>query len=182
MNMKVGLFAVGFLIICGFVLISQWKYVPEKADIKFKVYTKKNEVEAEGVLTGLKGVVQFDSSNLKEAQITASVDVKTINSGIEMRDESLRSADFFDANKYPQISFTSTSITKEKENYMTKGTLKIKSISKEIMIPFKFIKETDETACFQGTFFINRLEYKVGSLGDGIGEKIEIQLVIPIKK
>jgi polyisoprenoid-binding protein YceI len=182
MNTKTGIFALIFFVICGFVLMSQWKYVPEEADIKFKVYTKKNDVEAERVLTGLKGAVSFDSSNLKEAHISASVDVKTINSGIEMRDESLRSADFFDATKYPQISFTSTSITKEKNLYMAKGTLKIKNISKEITIPFQFVKETEETACFQGTFFINRLDYKVGSQGDGVGEKVEIQLVIPVKK
>jgi polyisoprenoid-binding protein YceI len=173
---------IGIGILLGYIVTDQWKFVPDKAAVKFVIYNDKNETEAEGVLTGLKGGATFDSTKLAAASINASVDAKTINSGIELRDESLRSADFFEVEKYPSISFISEEITKEGNTYFAKGQLTIKDVSKRINIPFYINKEGNTKMILIGKFTINRLDFNVGTNGDGVGNKVELQLTIPVEK
>jgi polyisoprenoid-binding protein YceI len=169
----ISLFATAFL-------ITQWKYIPKDAKVKFTVY-EKTGVE-EGVFTGLEGEVNFDENNLKSASVKASIDVATVNSGVEMRDESLRSADFFEVKTYPKIEFISTEIIKNDTGYCAKGNLKAKAVVKPIEIPFTFTKTSDSTAIFKGSFIINRYDYKIGAKGDGVGSKVKIDLEIPVKQ
>ncbi len=163
-------------------MCTQWKYVPKDAKVKFVVYNDKNENEAEGVLTGLTGNVCFNDTTKLPSSIIATIATKTINSGVEMRDQSLISADFFDVVKYPTINFTSTNITKLNDSLVATGILQIKDIKKEIQI--KFIKQdiTATNACLIGSFNINRMQYNVGTKGDGIGNNVKIDLNITIKK
>ncbi len=73
--------------------------------------------------------------NLTEAEIEAAIDIKGIDTGISDRDNHLRSADFFDAEKFPQIKFKSTKVEKvNDEKYKLIGDLTIKNITK----PFEF--------------------------------------------
>jgi polyisoprenoid-binding protein YceI len=160
--------------------IAQWKYIPKDAKVKFTLY-EKNGVE-EGVFTGLAGEVNFDENDLKNSTIKASIDAATVNSGIDMRDESLRSADFFEVKKYPKIEFISTEIIKNDTGYCAKGTLQAKATMKPIEIPFSFKKTGDSTAIFKGYFIINRYDYAIGKKGDGIGNKVRIDLEIPVKQ
>jgi polyisoprenoid-binding protein YceI len=169
----IGLFTTVFF-------MAKWKYIPKDAKVKFTVY-EKSGVE-EGVFTGLEGDVNFDEKELKNAFIKASIDVVTVNSGDEMRDASLRSADFFEVKKYPKIEFISTEIIKNDSGYCAKGNLKAKAVVKPIEIPFTFTKTSDSTALFKGSFIINRYDYKIGAKGDGVGSKVKIDLEIPVKQ
>ncbi|MFC3159382.1 YceI family protein [Chryseobacterium arachidis] len=85
-----------------------------------------------------KGVI--NGNTLDKAELSFNVDVTTINTGVEMRDKHLKSADFFfDAEKFPKMNFVTGSITKEKNNtYILKGKLTIKDVTKEISVPVTF--------------------------------------------
>jgi polyisoprenoid-binding protein YceI len=161
---------------------TQWKYVPNQASVKFAVYTDKKEIEAEGVLTGLQGYVCVNDVTNEPDTITAIIDVKTINSGISLRDESLRSSDFFDATKYPTIIFKSEKINKVNDSFMAKGFLQIKNIKKEVSILFTIQTLSTTEKCLIGNFIIDRMQYGVGTTGDGIGNKVKIDLIVPIRK
>ncbi len=176
--MKLVVLLLSFIGVSFFV--TQWKYIPKDAKVKFTVYEKKG-VE-EGVFTGLEGSVNFDGNDLKNSAIKASIDVATVNSGVEMRDESLRSADFFEVKKYPKIEFSSTEIIKNDTGYCAKGNLNAKGVTKTIEIPFTFVKTSDSAAVFKGSFIINRYDYKIGAKGDGVGSKVKIDLEIPVKQ
>ncbi len=175
------LFTIFSLLLLSFTfVITQWKYIPADAKVKFTLYEKKG-VE-EGVFTGLEGVVKFDEKDLINSSILAIINVATINSGVEMRDESLRSKDFFEIKKYPNIKFQSNGITKTSTGFIAKGKLSAKKITKDILLPFTFTSTSDSTAVFKGTFTINRLDYGIGSKTDGVGTKVKIELEIPVKK
>jgi polyisoprenoid-binding protein YceI len=160
--------------------VTQWKYVPENASVKFLLQEEKG-VET-GVFTGLEGTVVFDEKDLSHTVIEASVKVNTVNTGVELRDESIRSTDFFDAKKYPLIKFRSTSVVKKDSGFCALGVLTIKSVSKPQEIVFQFKKQSDSTAVFKGNFTINRYDFTVGAKNDGVGNMVTIELDIPVKK
>ncbi|HFE65562.1 MAG TPA: polyisoprenoid-binding protein, partial [Caldithrix sp.] len=79
----------------------------------------------------------FDENNLDASSLTATIQVASINTGNEKRDTHLRSPDFFDARKYPVITFVSNKIEKAADGYLAHGPLTMKGITREITIPFK---------------------------------------------
>lgn len=176
-----------FLTLCGvsFLLsftgffFSQWKIIPANAKVKF--FVKEGQGYEEGVFTGIKGDIQFDPAQPDKAVIAATIDVKTINTGIEMRDESLRSKDFFETDKYPHITFKSTVVSRTDTGFVAKGKLTIKKTSRDILLPFTF-STSDTGAVFKGGFIMNRHDYGVGSKGDGVGSEIRVELEIPVAK
>lgn len=170
-----------FLVSFTGIYLTQWKYIPEKAQVKFFVIEPKGE-EA-GVFAGIAGNVNFDPETPEKGSITAEIDVKTINTGMEMRDESLRSKDFFEVEKYPKLRFVSETIAKTDSGYLATGKLTIKKVTKTRQIPFTFTPATATSeAVFKGIFMIDRYEFGVGAKNDGVGNLVRIELEIPVKK
>ncbi|RKJ52662.1 polyisoprenoid-binding protein, partial [Butyricicoccus sp. 1XD8-22] len=91
---------------------------------QFDAYTA--EVEAE------------DLSDLTTAQITFTLDVASINTRNTDRDNHLKGADFFDVEKYPSITFKSTSIEKDGDDYKLTGDLTIKDVTKPVTFEVEF--------------------------------------------
>jgi polyisoprenoid-binding protein YceI len=70
--------------------------------------------------------VQLDPANLASTKLSASIDAASIDTNEAKRDGHLRSADFFDVEKYPALTFTSTAVTGAADDVEVTGTLKIK--------------------------------------------------------
>jgi len=121
--------------------------------------------EVEGVFKTYSGTIISNNPDFTDASIDFTVDVKSINTDNEMRDKHLKSADFFDAEKYPQITFKSSSFIKlSGNNYELSGDLTMHGISK----PVKFAVTYGGTvgdgyghtkAGFKATTTINRFDY-----------------------
>ena len=79
-----------------------------------------------------------DLSDLTGANISFKFDVASINTRNEDRDNHLKSADFFDAEQFPAITFESTSITKSGDDFDVTGNLTIKDITKEVTFETAF--------------------------------------------
>ena len=77
-------------------------------------------------------------SDLTGANISFKFDVASINTRNEDRDNHLKSADFFDADQFPAITFESTSITKSGDSFDVTGNLTIKGITKEVTFETEF--------------------------------------------
>ena len=79
--------------------------------------------------------IKADEKNFVNSKLTFSADVNSINTHIEARDNHLKSADFFDAAKFPTMDFTSTSLTKTKKNqYKLKGNLTMHGVTKPVTL------------------------------------------------
>jgi polyisoprenoid-binding protein YceI len=64
--------------------------------------------------------------------VTASVDLNSINTGQEQRDAHIRSADFFEVEKYPEMTFTSTAVKEGEEGLVLEGDLSLKGVTKAV--------------------------------------------------
>src|SRR5262249_52763005 len=73
------------------------------------------------------------------SSVDVTIKTATINTGNADRDKHLRSADFLDVEKFPDMRFTSSRIEKRGENYVAIGTLTIRGVSREVGLPFNFL-------------------------------------------
>lgn len=77
--------------------------------------------------------IRNGKEDISDSKIELTIDTKSIDSGVPDRDNHLRSADFFDVEKYPLITFESKSFVKvDDEKYSLKGDLTIKNITREV--------------------------------------------------
>jgi polyisoprenoid-binding protein YceI len=88
-----------------------------------------------GKFNEFKGTVVVDDKAIKEAKGT--IEVKSIDTGIAKRDEHLRTPDFFDAQKYPTITFVSKKAEKQGDETVLTGDFSMHGMTKEISLPVK---------------------------------------------
>jgi len=133
-------------------------------------------VGADGTFSGVTGTVNFDPENLGASNISASVQVKTLDTGISMRDSHVLNEDFLDSEKYPTITFKSSSIEKKGSAYVAIGALTIKDVTKKVRLPF-----TVENNIFATKFTINRLDYNVGESSWTMSNDVKIDIQLAVK-
>lgn len=136
--------------------------------------------------------VDFDEKSQTLKKVTAVVNVNSINTGIEARDNHLRSPDFFNAEKYPEIVFESTKISKQDKMYEVFGKLTIRGVTKDILLKGKLNGVVSDPsfgtrAAFSGEAVINRQDFDVkwnkkmemGGMvvSDEVTIKVEVELV-----
>mgnify|MGYP002777129158 CR=1 FL=1 len=73
-----------------------------------------------------------DKEDFSDAQISFTADVNSLDTRSEQRDAHLKSNDFFNAEQFPELKFTSTSFTKNGDGYILKGDLTIRDVTKSI--------------------------------------------------
>jgi polyisoprenoid-binding protein YceI len=158
------------------VLQSQnWK-ISEDYSIKF------SSKDPSGVFRGLKGSVVFDDKNLAGSKFDVTVDVASINTGNGMKNTHAKSAMWFDAEKYPQIIFTSKEIVAAGTGFQAKGVLEIHGVKKDFTIPFTFDKAGDG-GTFKAAFDINRMDFNINTAEPDHGASvIKVELNIPVTK
>ncbi|HET6329797.1 MAG TPA: YceI family protein [Holophagaceae bacterium] len=121
--------------------------------------------------------IKGDPDTLSPAFIAMEIDVASINTGIEARDNHLKSADFFDAAKYPKITFTSNKAWKQDDKVMVAGTFTMHGVSKAMTLAFDpaFGKNGagTDTWSYESEFKLNRKDFNLGTAD--IGAKISLK-------
>lgn len=111
---------------------SKWNVDPTHSNVKFSV-SHMVISEVEGSFSDFDGTLVASGSDFNNATIAFSVNVGSINTNSEQRDGHLKSAEFFDAAKYPAMTFNSTSFKKTTgNNYVLDGNLTIKGVTKKV--------------------------------------------------
>ncbi len=159
--------------------VKKWNAVASAAQVKFSIGGPFGTVH--GSLSGLKSTILFDEDNLAASTISASVDSRSISTGIGMRNRDLQKEKYLNTDKYPSFSFRSENIQKSGTGYKAIGSLTIKGVTKPVEIPFSF-SEKGNAGVFKGRFTIRRQDYGVGSAGGSIGSTVTIDLEVPVKK
>lgn len=88
--------------------------------------------EVHGDFTKFSGTIEYDAAKPEEFKASGTVEVASINTGNKMRDDHLRSPDFFDAAKFPEIKFAVSSVQKEASGWVVKGQFTMHGVTKEI--------------------------------------------------
>ena len=128
-------------------------------------------------------------NDLTKSTISATIQVKSINTGIEGRDDHLRTADFFDVEKYPEITFNSERIEKVDDHYVVHGKFTMHGITKDISFPLISTGSSGEnTLGFSSRLTLNRVDYGVGadfkhsSMENFLAEEILVEIDFWTKK
>jgi len=151
------LLAVG-LISSAFTVAMLWKIDDKASTVKWEL---PNNPGHAGTFSNLSATIDFDKTKLAESKISASIEVKTIDGGDAKLNAHLQAPDYFDAVKYPNITFTSTEINTSGDAFVAKGNLKIKDSTKTVEIPFTFTENGNDKATFSGTLTLNASDYGV---------------------
>ncbi|WP_293302252.1 YceI family protein [Pedobacter sp. UBA4863] len=162
---------------------TKWSTDPMHSFVNFAV--KHSGISfVDGSFKKFNGEFTAAKADLTDANISFTVDVASINTSVDMRDNHLKSADFFDAAKYPTMTFESTSLKKSKGNtYVLKGNLTIKDVTKPVTFAVVYggtVKDQqgNNKMGFLATTTINRLDYNVSydPTGAGIAKNVNITL------
>ena len=109
-----------------------WNLDPAHSAADFKV-KHMMIANVKGSFSGLSGVLTEHTIDSTLSSVEASVDVATVSTGDAQRDGHLKSADFFDAEKFPKLTFKSTAVTKKSEaEYAVTGDLTIHGVTKPV--------------------------------------------------
>ena len=139
--------------------------------------------------------IKEDPNDITKSSVAVVIKTASIDTDNEKRDNHLRSADFFDAEKYHEITFQSSRIEKKGDAYAAVGTLNMHGVSKEITIPFEITGKMKDPwgntrAGIEASTQLDRKDYGLnwnktldkGGLMVGNEVKIEILLEMVSKK
>lgn len=123
-----------------------------------------------GTFHDFTGTINFDPENPETGEIDIVVQVASVDTDVERRDDHLRTADFFEVETYPEMHFRSSDIRGHGDNQFTAhGLITIKDVTKEIELPFELLGVTEDVmnpgntiAGLQGSLNLNRLDFGVG--------------------
>lgn len=123
--------------------------------------------------------IKFNPEDLAGSSINVTIPIASINTDNERRDGHLKTADFFDAETYPTMTFKSSSIKKTGDGtYVANGSLTIKDVTKKFDLPFTVLgmmdhpmRENTVVAGISSEFQILRNEYGVGT-GDYVSDAV----------
>lgn len=140
------------------------------------------------------GTIHADGSDPAASKVELSIDVVSINTGNEQRDGHLRTNDFFDAETYPTITFSSTAIEPKGDNtFQVNGDLTIRGVTKPVSLDVEFTGAAvdpfgNSRIGFEGSTVINRKDFGVSwnapleAGGVLVSEKVTLELDIAAVK
>lgn len=143
--------------------VTTWNIDPAHSGAEFKVKHMMIS-NVKGKFSGLSGVLKLDETNYARSTVEASIPVSTVNTGDEKRDGHLVSADFFDAEKFPAMTFKSTRIESVGGgDYEVTGDLTIHGVTKSVVLAGKIdgvaTINGKKHVAFTGTTTIDRRDY-----------------------
>lgn len=170
------------LLVLPFAVCAQ-RFTPVDTQDAVTFSIKNFGASVNGSFQGLSGTILFDPEEPEETAIHVSVKAETVQTGIDMRDRHLRKTDYFDAAKFPVITFVSSSVRKGSKagEFIVTGTLTLKGKSKAIIFPFSVTKAADGGLIFAGSFSINRRDFGVGGWSVSLSDEAVIKLKVPVR-
>jgi polyisoprenoid-binding protein YceI len=170
--------------------VGTWAIDPVHSSIEFSVrHLMVSKVRGRFDTFGGAIVVAEDGT----PSVTAEIAVGSIDSGNEQRDAHIKSADFFDAEKYPTATFTSTGMRANGDSYLVDGDFTLKGVTKPITLELEFNGTNPgmghgEVAGFEASVVVNRKDFGIDidlpleTGGTVVGDKVNISLEIEALK
>jgi len=141
-----------------------------------------------GSFTKFKGTIVLDRDHLEQNSVEAVIDVGSVTTANEKRDNHLKSPDFFDAAKFGTIAFKSKTWTKTGDNaYDVTGDLTIKDVTKQVVLKVKLLgvgpgmRPGSQVSGWEGATTLNRRDFGVNGpsmLGKAVGDEVEVAITI----
>src|SRR5262245_45379585 len=137
-----------------------------------------------GRFNAVAGKFVFDADKPEASSVSVTIEAASVDTNEKKRDDHLRSPDFLDVAKFPQITFASTAVKKTGENqFEVAGNLTLHGTTKPVTVAMTKTGENMDTykmyrMGFEGTLTINRSEYGVSGLPGGVGEEVRLTIAV----
>lgn len=170
---------------------------PAHSEVGFNVRHLVSKVP--GRFDEYEGTIAMDPKAIESTmKIDATIKTASINTGVQKRDDHLRSADFFEAEKYPEMTFASKKVAKKGNLYSVTGDLTIHGVTKEVTLDAEVLgSQTNPftkmpSAGFEITGKINRKDFGINwnktldeggvVLGDDVNLVVRVEANVPAKE
>jgi len=144
--------------------------------------------QVKGKFTDFSITLNTDEKDVTKSSVKVVIKATSVDTGIERRDAHLRTADFFDVEKFPEITFTSERIEKKGKQFIAHGPLTMHGVTKQIALPFTvngtFKNTTDNrfSVGYSAKMVLNRRDFGINYahqdiptfVGDNITVEIEL--------
>ena len=94
-------------------------------------------IEVPGFFRDFTGKVNYDAKDVSKSTVEFTARVTSVDTGVTARDNHLRTADFFEVEKFPELTFKSTKVEKKGKAWMLTGDFTMKGVTKSITFPFE---------------------------------------------
>lgn len=151
----------------------RFRIQPEASEISFRATSRL--MDAAGRFSRFSGEVVVDPAVLTSGRINLTIDTASLDTGIEMRDNHLRSSDFFDVERFPTVAFQSVRIEAAGRRASVVGRLTLHGVTREIAVPID-VQITNTALVASGEFIVNRGEYAINynSFLNPIGNEVRV--------
>ncbi len=131
------------------------RLTPKNTKLNFQAYSRL--VDADGSFAKFAGTVALTGNDPKTAKLKVTVDIASLNTGIDKRDDHLRTADFFNVKKWPKAIFTSSGLKAvAKDKYQVSGTLTMMGKKMPLKFPADIWVGTDGKLRAKADFKLDR--------------------------
>lgn len=126
--------------------------------------------------------LKYINEDLTQSSVLFTIMTKSITTGIPDRDDHLRSADFFNVESFPEITFQSSSIKKTNNGFEAIGVLFMHGVEKTVSIPFELLHKENTQLGIQIRWHLNRLDFGIGkdfkhtAIENFLAEDIDIEI------
>ncbi len=166
---------------------STWKIDPVHSGIEFKI-RHLGVSNVRGTFSKPTGIIHLDEKDVTKSSVEAMVSTKTVNTNEDARDKHLQGAEFFDVEKYPAITFKSTSLANSGGKLTMTGDLTMNGVTKPVTLALDgpAPPQTDGKGVtrsgFSATGMIHRTDFNFGSkygpamIGNDVQFTIDVEM------
>jgi len=185
--------ALAAVLTAGAAQAATYTIDPAHSSVSFKVrHMMVSKVK--GFFEEFQGTIEFDETNMKDARVEAEIQTASVNTNDEDRDEHLRNEDFFEVSTYPTMTFQSTGVKKDGDDWLLMGDLTLHGVTKPVTLELEYNGTVEDPwgntrVGFSAEGEIDRREFDIiynNTLDKGglaVGNDVEIMLEIEaIKK
>jgi polyisoprenoid-binding protein YceI len=137
-----------------------------------------------GRFNDMSGILKIDNQTPANSSVQVSAKTESVDTNVPKRDDHLRSPDFFDAKKFPTISFTSKSFKKlDEDTYEVAGSLNLHGITRPLTVTVEHTGSGKDPwggyrTGYETTFTIKRSDFGMTTMLNGVGDEVRITLSI----
>lgn len=131
----------------------------------------------------IQGTISVDNAKPADSSVNVTIPLASLNTNVKALDEHLKTPDFFDAEKYPNITFKSTKVQAlGKNKYKITGNLTVKDVTKPVVLDAILNKQGEhpmtkaQSIGFNATTSFNRSAFGVGAYVPNVGDKITVNI------
>jgi len=184
---RVGLSLIFMMFLATGLRAQTFKIDPVHSSVGFSIRHLVSNVK--GRFTDFSGTIVYDPKKIENSSVNVTIKTTSIDTDNENRDNHLRSPDFFDAEKNPEITFQSTRVVKKGKKLLMQGTLNLHGVEKSVSFPFQILgtmkdPKGNARAGFEAELSLNRKDFGITwnrTLDQGgllLGEEVKIMLAV----